>query len=72
MYSFKAFLLLSVLGLAQLAVASPVPNGGADPLPTCSVITKGDGTNPNNNCTVSWSNPSLLPHEKFCDRSIAG
>ncbi|ELQ35758.1 hypothetical protein M0657_012281 [Pyricularia oryzae] len=56
MYSFKAFLLLSVLGLAQLAAASPVPNGDADPLPTCAVFTQGDGTNPNNLCTICNSN----------------
>ncbi|TLD08046.1 hypothetical protein PspLS_12106 [Pyricularia sp. CBS 133598] len=71
MYSFKAFLLLSVFGLAQLAAAHPGQNaGGAKP--PCSIITGGDGTNSANNCSVSWSDPSLLPRERFCDRNIMG
>ncbi|TLD07252.1 hypothetical protein PgNI_10368 [Pyricularia grisea] len=54
MYFLKAFLLLSVFGLAQLAAANPVSYVGLearDQKPICQVGTNGDGTNPADTCT---------------------
>ncbi|TLS26924.1 hypothetical protein PpBr36_03975 [Pyricularia pennisetigena] len=59
MFSLKAFLFVSVLGLAQLAVASPIDKQVDQPLICAVAGTRGDPTNPKDLCTVSRCNPSL-------------